>query len=101
MKLLEWVLDFYVHEMVNIGEMKFGFVPGRGTTDALYMVRQLQEKYIAANKLFYFAFVDFEKAFDRVPKKDLWWALRSLVVGMGCDCHPGHVLKCPDSCAGQ
>ena len=60
--------------------MQFGFVPGRGTTDAIFIVRQLQEKYIAAKKPLYFAFVDLEKAFDRVPRKVLWWALRSLGV---------------------
>ena len=27
---------------------------------------------------FYFTFVDLEKAFDSVPRKVLWWALRSL-----------------------
>ena len=80
MKLLERVLDFYIREMVNIDEMQFAFVPGRGTTDAIFIVRQLQEKYIAANKRLYFAFVDLEKAFDRVPRKILWWALRSLGV---------------------
>ena len=60
--------------------MQFAFVPGKGTTDAIFIVRQLQEKYIAANKRLYFAFVDLEKAFDRVPRKVLWWALRSLGV---------------------
>ena len=55
-------------------------MPGRGTTDAIFIIRQLQEKYIAANKPLYFAFVDLEKAFDRVPRKVLWWALRSLGV---------------------
>ena len=66
MKLLEWVLDFYIHGMVNIYEMQFGFVPGRGT-DAIFIVRQ-QQKYIANNKQSYFAFVDPEKAFDHVPR---------------------------------
>ena len=80
MKLLERVLDSYIRNMVCIDEMQFGFVPGRGTTDAIFIVRQLQEKYIAANKPLYFAFVDLEKAFDRVPRKVLWWALRSLGV---------------------
>jgi len=35
---------------------------------------------MAANKPLYFAFVDLEKAFDRVPRKALWWALRDLGV---------------------
>ena len=78
-KLLEWVLDFYIHEMVNIYEMQFGFLPGRGT-DAIFIVHQQQEKYIANNKLPYFAFVDLEKAFHHVPRKVPWWALRKLGV---------------------
>jgi len=56
-----------IREIVNINEMQFGFVPGRGTTDAIFITRQLQEKYIAAKKFLYFAFIDLEKAFDRVP----------------------------------
>ena len=45
MKLLEWVLDYDIHDMMNINEMQFGFVPGRGTTDAIFIVCQLQKKY--------------------------------------------------------
>ena len=80
MKLLERVLDSFIREMVDIDAMQFGIVPGRGTTDAIFIICQSQEKYIAANKPLYFAFVDLEKAFDRVPRKVLWWALRSLGV---------------------
>ena len=41
--------------MVNIDEMQFAFVSGRGTNDAIFIVRQLQEKYIATvNKRLYF-----------------------------------------------
>ena len=49
-----------------------------GTTDVISLVRQLQEKYIAANKLLYMAFVDLEKVFDRVPRDVIWWAMRKL-----------------------
>ena len=66
------------HQMVSIDDSQFGFVPGRGTTDAIFVVRQLQEKYLTANKRLYMAFVDLEKAFDRVPWKVIWWALRKL-----------------------
>ena len=63
-----------------IDEMQFGFVPGKGSTDAIFIVRQLQEKYISVKNPLFFAFVDLEKAFDRVPRKVLWWALKSLRV---------------------
>ena len=51
MELLEWVLDLFICKMVNIDEIQFGFVPVRGTTDAIFIVRQLQGKYITAKKL--------------------------------------------------
>ena len=94
MKLLEQALDSFIRKMVNIDEMQFGFVPGRGTTDTIFIVRQLQ-KYIAAKKLFHFAFVDLAKALDRLPRKDLWWASRASGRGIGCVWHSGHVLQCP------
>ena len=49
--------------------MQFEFMPGKGTTDGIFTVRQMQEKYGCKGKKFYFAFVDLEKAFDRVPRE--------------------------------
>ena len=43
------------HQMVSIDDSHFGFISGRGTTDAIFVVRQLQEKYLAANKRLYIA----------------------------------------------
>ena len=59
--------------------MQFGFVPGRGTTDAILIIRQLQ-KYITANKQLYLAFDHLEKAINRVPRKVLWKAMSILGV---------------------
>ena len=80
MKILERIVDGLIRQLVSIDDSQFGFVPGRGTTDTIFVVRQLQEKYLAANKRLYMAFIDLEKAFDRVPWKVVWWALRKLGV---------------------
>ena len=45
---------------------------------AIFVVRQLQEKYLAVNKRLYMAFVNREKEFD--PWKVIRWTLRKLDV---------------------
>jgi len=53
---------------------------GKGTTDAIFMARQMQEHFRVKGKKFYFGFVDLEKAFDSVPREVLSWAVRKLEV---------------------
>ena len=45
MKIVERVLEIRIRESVNIDSMQFSFMPGRGTTDALSVVRRMQEEY--------------------------------------------------------
>ena len=80
MKVLERVIEGKVRKIVKIDDMQFGFMAGRSMTDAIFIVHQLQEKYLARNKEMWMAFVDLEKAFDRVPREVVWWALRYLGV---------------------
>ena len=42
------------------------------------MVTQLQEKFLEKRKDFFFLFVDLVKAFNKVPRKVIRWALRQL-----------------------
>ena len=72
MKILERIVDGLIRQVVSIEDSQFGFVPGRGTTDAIFVVRQLQEKYLAVNKRLYMVFLDLEKAFDCVLWKVIW-----------------------------
>ena len=79
MKVLERVLEKRIRCQVSIDNMQFGFMPGKGTTGAIFIMRQVQEKHQAKKKLYY-AFVDLEKTFDRVPREVVRWALRKLGV---------------------
>ena len=57
--------------MVKVDEMQFGFMPGKGTIDAVFFSRRLQEEYLDKEKKLYMCFVDLEKAFDRVTRRVL------------------------------
>ena len=60
--------------------MQFGFMPGKGTTNAIFIMRQVQEKHQAKKKKLYYAFVDLEKAFARIQREVVRWALQKLGV---------------------
>ena len=53
LKLYERVLEVRIREQVNINDMQFGFMPGKGTTDAIFITRQVQEKHLAKKKDLY------------------------------------------------
>ena len=76
MKVMERVLEQRIRRLVNINSMQFGFMPGRGTIDAIFVARQMQEKFKGKKKDLFFAFIDLEKAFDRIPRDVLRWAMR-------------------------
>ena len=76
MKVWEKILEEKLRGLVKIDECQFGFQEGKSTTDAIFMVRQVQEKHMEKKKELFHVFVDLEKAFDRVPRETIRWALR-------------------------
>ena len=76
MKIVERVLEKRIRELVKVDDMQFGFIPGKSTTNALFILRRMQEEFLGREKKLYMCFVDLEKAFDRVPRKVMKWALR-------------------------
>ena len=50
MKVYERVIERKMRNLVSLDDMQFGFRPGRGTTDAIFIVRQIQEKFLAQKK---------------------------------------------------
>ena len=52
----------------------------RGKTDAIFILRQLQKVFLVACKPFCLAFIDLKKAFDKMPRKVIWWSMRKLEI---------------------
>ena len=71
-----WVLERRIRALVNLNKMQFGFMPGKRTVDAIFIVRRMQGEYQKKDKKLYMCFVDMEKAYDRVPRKVMEWAMR-------------------------
>ena len=76
MKIFEKVLNNKLRKLISIDDSQFAYMPGKSCSDALFIVRRLQEKYLEKKKALYHIFVDIQKAFDRVPRQAITWALR-------------------------
>ena len=66
-RLQEWI------EQNNLtGECQAGFKKDYSTVDHMYTLMAMIQKQFALNRKLYVAFIDFEKAFDSIPRKVLW-----------------------------
>ena len=61
-------------------------MPEKGTTDAMFTLTMLIEKYREGQRELHCVFVDLEKAYDSVPREELWYCMRkSGIVKIMCD----------------
>ena len=70
------MLERRIREFINIDSMQFGFMPGRGTIEALFKIRRMLVECRDEKKKLHMCFVNIEKAFDIVPRKVMKWAMR-------------------------
>ncbi len=63
----------------KVSEEKEGFRKGRGCVGQIFAM--LVEEYLGKDKKLYVAFMDLEKAYDRVDREALWSVLKIYCVG--------------------
>lgn len=64
----------------EVSEEQCGFMEGKGTSNAIFMLRVMAERIIEKQRNMYVCFIDYEKAFDRVRHEDLMEILKSIGV---------------------
>ena len=64
-----------------IAEEQAGFRAGRSTTEQIFNLRILCEKYLQHQQDLYHVFIDFKKAFDRVWHAALWATMKKYNIG--------------------
>jgi len=76
MKLWERVIERRIRNETRVTDNQFGFMPGRSTMEAIYLLRRVMERYRADKKDLHLVFIYLEKTYDRVPRDILWKSLK-------------------------
>jgi hypothetical protein len=50
-------------------------MPRRSTIEAIFLIRQVMERFREQKKDLHMVFIDLKKAYDKIPMNVMWWAL--------------------------
>ena len=78
LKILQATLQQYVNR--ELPDVQAGFRKGRGTRDKIANILWIIEKAREFQKVVYFCFIDYAKAFDCVDHNKLWKILKEMEI---------------------
>jgi hypothetical protein len=72
MKLWERIIKHHLRGVNNVTENQFDFMSERLNREAIFLIRQLMERYSEQNKDMHMIFIDLKKAYDKVSSNIMW-----------------------------
>ena len=76
MKIWKRIIKARLRDTVEMSKQQYGFMPGKETNDVMFALRMLMEKYREGQRKLHCVFVDLEKAYNRVPREEMWYFMR-------------------------
>jgi Reverse transcriptase (RNA-dependent DNA polymerase) len=68
MKLWERVIEHRLRKLINVSKNQFGFMSGRSTMDAIFLIRQLMKRHREQKNDLHMIFIDLEKVYDKISR---------------------------------
>ena len=73
-KLWERAVEHHLRRVTNVTKNQFGFMPSRQTSEAIFLLQQLMERYREQKDL-HMVSINLEKAYDKMSRMVMWWVL--------------------------
>lgn len=77
LKLFERTMDRRIRDVVEVSRNQCVFVKNRSTTNVMHTAGLLLENHLEKNAPLHIAFLDLQKAFERVPNDLVWYSLNT------------------------
>ena len=74
-KIREKIIEARLKD-AEISKQQYGFMSGKGTIDAMFCLTNVDGKIQGRPRATLCIYVDQEKAYDRVPREELWYCTR-------------------------
>ena len=72
MKLWERVIEQRLRGTTQISTNQFSFMPRMSTTETIFLIRQVIERFREQKKDLHMVFIDLKKTYDKIPRNIMW-----------------------------